>query len=136
MNARHDMIACYVVRMIDGLPQFLQLLRRPGIFMGETWQNLSGGIEAREPAWRAALRELREETGLTPTDFYVVEKINTFYIHSTDTLWHCTQFCAFVPRDAGVVLNDENTDHRWVPRAEIDTAFMWPGERETIAIIL
>ncbi|HBD83024.1 MAG TPA: NUDIX hydrolase, partial [Dehalococcoidia bacterium] len=44
-----------------------------------TWQEISGLIEPRETAWEAALREIKEETGLTPYRFYSADFVERFY---------------------------------------------------------
>jgi hypothetical protein len=41
-------------------------------------------------------------------------------------------FCAVVPRDVVVTLNDEHDDFRWVDRSQIDQEFLWPGERRQL----
>src|SRR5436305_1491279 len=103
MRIRHDMITCYVVRKDGDSHQFLQLRRIPHDFMGGTWQAISGGIEPEETAWQAALRELNEEAGLMPIEFYRLPVVNTFYIAEHDTLWHTVPFCAIVAPEALVI---------------------------------
>jgi dATP pyrophosphohydrolase len=109
--------------------EFLQVLRVRGKYMGETWQLVTGGIDDCETAWQAALRELSEETGLVPNEFYQVDVLNTFYLAKTDTISMSPMFCAIVEAGAQVKLNHEHTDFRWVPRAEMESRIMWPGER-------
>jgi dihydroneopterin triphosphate diphosphatase len=134
MNVRHDMICCFVVRPESGGKgvEHLQLLRAPNDFMGGTWQPISGQIEEGETASAAALRELREETGVMPDEFYKLNRVDTFLIAETDTLWHRVLFCAIVNRDAKISLNDEHHDFRWVSDAQAEQLFMWPGDRESI----
>jgi len=134
MKVRHDMIVCYIVRPAEraGSYEFLQLRRVPSDFMGGTWQTVSGRIEENEKAWEAALRELKEEAGLTPIEFYQLDYVETFYIAKDDTLWQRPGFCAIVGRDQVVTLNEEHDDFRWVLRKEVDESFMWPGERAAI----
>jgi len=129
----HHYVSCFVVRPSScGSHEFLQVLRVRGKYMGETWQLVTGGIEDGETAWHAALRELREETGLLPGEFYQVDVINTFYLAKTDSISMSPMFCAMVEAGAQVILNHEHTDFRWVPRAEIESRTMWPGERAAL----
>src|SRR5579871_6343265 len=135
MQVRFDMVACFVVR--EGPSgqehEFLQLRRSPDDFMGGAWSTVRGKIEAGEKAWQAALRELREEAGIVPAEFYQLDTVDIFYLHGDDTLWHCPGFCAVVSRDVTVVLNPEHDAFRWTPRGRIDQNFMWPGERAQLA---
>src|SRR4051812_27224419 len=135
MSPRNDMFFCFVVRREEGgvRHEFLQLRRRASDFMGGTWQTVCGRIEGDEKAWQAALRELREETGLVPLEFYQFDVINTFYLAADDSTWMCPAFCAIVDRAAAITLNEEHDAVRWIGRAQLDREFMWPGERAQLA---
>ena len=128
----HYYVSCFVVRPAGNSHEFLQLRRAPRKYMGGTWQLVTGGIDEGETAWQAAIRELREETSLAPIELYQVDVVNTFYLASTDTISHSPMFCAIVPCDAVVNLNEEHTEARWVPRDRIISQVMWPGERTAL----
>lgn len=134
MKPRYDMVTCYVVRPTaeGALGEVLQLRRSGGQYLAGFWAAVHGKIEAGETAWQAALRELREEAGLRAEEFYHLDTINQFYLATDDTVWHVPAFCAVVPRDAVVTLNEEHDDFRWVARADLDRAFLWPGERRQL----
>jgi dihydroneopterin triphosphate diphosphatase len=118
---------------VGGGHELLQLRRAPDEVLAGAWTPVRGGIEKGETAWQAALRELREETGLAPLEFFQLDTIDLFYLVAGDSLWHVPGFCAVVGRDAEVVLNEEHDAHRWTPRARIDADFLWPGERQQLA---
>lgn len=125
-------VTCYVLRSTSKEPELLQLLRRPGVYMGETWQPVSGGIEADESGWHAALRELNEETGMSPDRFFRLPSTWTFYIPQIDSLNFSVCFCAWVSENAEVVLNHEHTEYRWVRLSEAERHFMWPSDHAAI----
>jgi dATP pyrophosphohydrolase len=131
MKCRNDMITVYVVRPDEaGLShEFLQLHRVPHDYLGDTWQLIHGGVDANETFAAAALRELHEETELTPREFYRSGAVESFYTSADDTLWHSVVFCAVVDRQQRVTLNEEHDDFRWVPRRRIDAQSMWASER-------
>jgi dATP pyrophosphohydrolase len=137
MQIRYNMVSCYIVRPNGkGGHEFLQIRRRDDDFMGGTWQTVYGESEPQETAVAAALRELREETGLVPREFYRLEYVGIFFIVPQDTLWHCLQFCAIVAREDQVTLNSEHSDWRWVSAAEAAEQFMWKNDREAVAEIV
>ena len=134
MPLRNDMICVYIVRP-DAYGQsfeFLQLRRAADDYLGGTWQSVYGLSEPGETAVAAALRELHEETGLTPAEFYRVGMASAFYTSNNDTTWVVPTFCAIVQRTDQVNLNAENDELRWIPRAEAAEAFMWPSDRAAI----
>jgi dATP pyrophosphohydrolase len=136
MNTRYDMVYCFAVRAAGAEKhEILQLRRAPRDFMGGTWQTVVGRIEAGEKAYHAAARELREETGLValPGEFYQLDTINTFYLGADDSIWHCPAFCAMVDPAAKIVLNEEHDAFRWIAPSQIESSFMWPGERAQLA---
>jgi dATP pyrophosphohydrolase len=128
-------VTCYVLRPKSGGYDILQLLRRPGVYMAETWQPVSGAIEPDEAGWQAALRELMEETGLAPERFYRLPTTYPFYIPQLDSLSYSICFCAIVAEGSEVAINFEHTDHRWVDFAECDALFMWPSDHGAISEI-
>ena len=129
------MVNCYVIRPGEtaGSHELLQLRRAPGETLAGAWAVVRGTVEAGETAWQAALRELREETGLAPEEFYQLDTLDSFYLAANDTFYHCPGFCAVVGRGARVVLNAEHDAARWVDRSRIDRDFLWPGERLQLA---
>ncbi len=135
MKTRSDMVTVFVARPDSAgtSHEFLQLLRAPEDYMGNTWQIVRGTVEAGETAVEGALRELREESGLIPGEFYRLGRVESFYIPTDDTLWHSIVFCALVSREAEVKLNEEHDDSRWISRSNILAHTMWPSERSLLA---
>ncbi|HMH25181.1 MAG TPA: ATPase, T2SS/T4P/T4SS family, partial [Gemmatimonadaceae bacterium] len=97
-------IELFVIRHNDGDWRVLTLQRaadgkRPG-----SWETVYGKIDAREKPEKAAVRELREETGLEPESLYNVT-VSSFYLHATNTIEMCLTFAAFVADDSDVILS-------------------------------
>jgi len=134
MNVRTDHVTVFVAR-VDARGtshEFLQLRRAAADYLAGSWQLVRGCIEPGETAVAAALRELGEEAGLVPAEFYSLGSVETFYMWHDDFIWHSICFCAIVNRAAPVVLNDEHDASRWIPRAEFDAALTWSSERRIL----
>lgn len=126
----------YVVNLVlrPAAPGFELLVARraEGKYMGGTWQLISGGIEASETAWEAGLREIREETGLVPREYYRLSTLTQFYRADNDSLNTAPMFCAIVDANAMVVINEEHTEYAWL---ELDVAaakLIWPTDRAAL----
>lgn len=135
-EVRADHVDVYVFRRRDSAVEFLILKRRPSSRLGGLWQAVTGRIEAGETAAQAALRELREETGLRPLALWQLEFVNTFFLARIDRVSMCPGFAAEVPSDADVTLCAEHTEFRWVRYDEAVRAFVWPGPRRALREIV
>jgi 8-oxo-dGTP pyrophosphatase MutT (NUDIX family) len=101
--------------------------------MGGTWQIVRGGVNADETYVAAALREMREESGLCPGELYRLDSVESFYLQADDTLWNSVAFCALIDRDQQIQLNDEHDDLRWIPRSQIEKQTLWSSELRLLA---
>ncbi len=124
-------VIVFIVRPAGESHEFLLARRADGKYMGGTWQLISGGLEPNETAWQAAIREMREETGLKPAELYRLSNLTTFYRSDDDSLNTGIEFCAIVDADAAVSLDQENTDFEWMPRGQVKSALMWESDQRS-----
>ena len=130
-------IAVYVYRHQGGTRELLQIHRsaETGEYQ-HSWQTVYGGTEENETAIAAALRELFEETHLTPLRMFQVEYIETFYMAMHDRILMMPVFAVEVSPDSLVTLNEEHDAHRWIPAADYESHFMFRTQREALKILL
>jgi 8-oxo-dGTP pyrophosphatase MutT (NUDIX family) len=96
------------------------------------WETVHGRVERGERPEQAALRELREETGLVPDRLYNVTT-HAFYLHRAATVQVAVVFCAFVLGTPPVTLSAEHARAVWRTRAAATKRFAWPSERDSLA---
>lgn len=72
--------------LIEGRIEFLLLKRAANEVYPLLWQPVTGRMNEGETAYEAALREITEETNLTPGEFWVVPNVNSFYNPNKDTV--------------------------------------------------
>lgn len=117
-------------RRADGW-ETLVLRRAEGTRCTGAWEVVHGRIEAGERPEDAALREVREETGLEVERLYNVT-VQPFYLHMFSAVMLAVVFAAF-PRDGALALGPEHADAAWVPVEEAMRRLVWPRSRAALA---
>ena len=107
------------------------LLQRAQTLVG-AWCQIAGSIEEGETGWQAAVRELAEETGLTPDTLYSADICEQFYEADRDAITMAPVFVAFIDEAAEVALNHEHSDHRWVGFDEAVEMVSFGGQRRVL----
>ena len=67
LDIRSNSVSVVVVRICGDSAEYL-LLRRATDYLRDQWCQVAGAVEQGETAWQAAIRELKEETGLEAVD--------------------------------------------------------------------
>jgi len=99
------------------------------------WETVHGRIESGETPEQAALREIREETGLSVLRLYNVT-VQPFYLHKLATVELAVVFSAIVSREQSVVLGEEHMRYEWLSPDDALERFIWPRERSALRDVL
>jgi type II secretory ATPase GspE/PulE/Tfp pilus assembly ATPase PilB-like protein/8-oxo-dGTP pyrophosphatase MutT (NUDIX family) len=124
-------IEVFVIRHNGGDWRVLLLQRAADGKRPLSWETVYGKIDRGERPERAAIRELREETGLEPESLYNVT-VSSFYLHESQTIQMCITFAAFVSEDSAVALAEEHQGCEWVSLQEACERFTWPREAQAL----
>jgi len=135
-GVRVAFVDLYVLRGADAHLEVLALRRSGEGRCARSWETVHGSIEGDETPLAAALRELREETGLVPDRVYNASRVEAFYLHRTDEVALLPVFAAFVAAGAEPRVSREHDRAEWLaPRAALDR-FSWPRERRALEDII
>ena len=113
----------------------LTLQRSLGTRCPTAWETVHGRIERDERPEDAAVREVREETGLACERLYNV-MVQPFYLHKLSTVELAVVFAAFVTRDQPVTLGEEHMRYEWLTAEQALDRFVWPRERAALRDVM
>ncbi|HEY4218823.1 MAG TPA: ATPase, T2SS/T4P/T4SS family [Gemmatimonadaceae bacterium] len=111
----------------------LALQRGMGTRCPGSWETVHGHIEAGEEPEDAAVRELREETGLAVERLYNV-RVAPFYLHKQHIVQLAVVFAAFIAEPANVVIGGEHQAAEWLSVDDALARFSFPEERQSLRV--
>ena len=125
----------YVIRPLPDGWKVLTVQRANDTRCPGAWETIHGRLDPEERPEDGAVREVREETGLTVARLYNVT-VQPFYLHMFGTVQLAIVFCAFVDEPAEVILGEEHQSYEWLSPHDASSRFIWPREREALSHIL
>lgn len=128
---RVGVIDVYLIRPYRDEWLVLALQRGPNTRCPGSWETVHGRIEPNEKPEDAAVREVREEAGLSVDRLYSIT-CQPFYLHKVGAVQIAVVFAAFIREPGTVTLGDEHRDHAWLTMTEAASRFTWPREREAL----
>ena len=118
-------VEVYVIRRNGGDWRVLTLQRSSDTKRPDSWETVYGKIDEDERPERAAVREVREETGLEIDALYNLT-VSSFYLHDKRTIQMAIAFVAFVDDSAAVTLSEEHREFEWLAFDDACARFTWP----------
>ncbi len=118
-------VEVYVIRRNAGDWRVLTLQRASDTKRPDSWETVYGKIDDDERPERAAVREVREETGLEIDALYNLT-VNSFYLHEKRTVQMAIAFVAFVNDLGAVALSEEHQQFEWLSLEDAAGRFTWP----------
>ena len=135
MNIISNLIETHIFRESKNGVEFLLLKRAEDQIYPAVWQMVSGKIKDSEKAFEASLRELKEETNLTPLKMWIAPKVNSFYSSQDDSICLIPVFAVQVKKDANVIISKEHSEYKWATPDEAKKLLAWYGQRKAVELI-
>lgn len=129
------LIDLYPYKIVKGKVQFLVLKRSTKKIYAGQWRMIGGKVQQKETYWEAGLRELKEESGLTPSKLWTIPSINQFYEHKTDLIHSIPAFAAEIPEKTDITLDDEHTDFKWISARNVAEYLKWPEQQRLMKLV-
>ena len=96
--------------------------------------NVSLKIEEGETSSEAAIRELKEETGLSPVNMFVADHVSKFYEVHGDRINLVPVFGIEVDSEI-INLSEEHISYKWVDINEALNTLVWNGQKKGIQTV-
>ena len=116
-----------IVYKLIGEPLFLLLKRTEA--RGGFWQPITGNVEVNESFKEAALRELKEETGISAVA-RLVETGCAFDFFDDGRIQHEEVFGAEIPESVEVQLSSEHSECSWVNFSDAMKLLKYPNNKK------
>ena len=127
-------VDCYVYRRTDDGIIFLLMKRNLNKIYEHLWQGVAGKIEEGETSSEAAIRELKEETGLSPVNMFVADHVSKFYEVHGDRINLVPVFGIEVDSEI-INLSEEHISYKWVDINEALNTLVWNGQKKGIQTV-
>ena len=134
MEVLSYLIEAHIVNITDQGIKFLLLKRAEDEIFAGVWQMVTGSVEDGEKGYETALREIKEETGLSCSEMYIVPHMNSFYSPTKDHVCMVPVFVAVVQSEE-IKLSDEHSEYKWVDRDTAKKFLAWQGQRKSVDTI-
>ena len=134
-NIKVRVIDCHIAYYNDNKSswEFLLLKRSKSTIYPEIWQGVTGKIENSELPYKAALRELMEETGLNAKKMWTIDKVNYFYDSKMDIMNLIPVFGVTV-NSKNVIISKEHSEYKWCNINETIKLITWEEQKKGVEI--
>jgi dATP pyrophosphohydrolase len=126
-------VSVYAFKVEAGRAWYLLLRRTEGGKLAGAWQVIHGKVEEDEETFRAAVRELVEETGLAPVGLWSVDFLEHFHDILSDTIRLSACFAAQIQGEPE--LSEEHDASRWLSFREAQNLCTFRNQREALEVI-
>lgn len=99
------------------------------------WQIVTGTMKKHESALKAALRELKEETGLHPRRCWTIPYVDTYFDLAKNTIQLVPVFAVEIDSSSTPHLSSEHQRFEWLRFEDALQRIVWPGQRRSMEIV-
>lgn len=124
-----------VIRLNNGVLEFLLLRPNPEPDLQYDYYVITGGVESGESPHEAASRETEEEIGLKP--LRIIDLHSKMEYVNSRTFKRVSEYAFLIEVAIGdLVLNEEHIDYKWVKIDDFEREIWWEGSREPLKRII
>ena len=122
-------IDCHIAFMDKGVPKYLILKRSHNKRYPSIWQSVTGKINSGETPINAALREVKEETGLSPLKLWSIDTVN-YYYDPEKNIMNLIPVFGMLVKNQKVILSDEHQSYKWLDIESAKNNLLWNQQQK------
>ncbi len=135
MKFEQTLIEAHVFRFKNTIIEFLLLKRAENEKYPNVWQPITGTIDEGEKAYETAIREIKEETGISFDNIFVVPTLSGYYSYEKDIISMIPVFSVQVTEEQIVKLSTEHSEYKWVCLDDAIRLVAWENQRKSMSLI-
>ena len=132
-NIKIRVIDCHIAYCKNNKYLFLLLKRVNNKIYPGIWQGVTGKINNNELPYQTALRELKEETALTPKKIWTIDQVNMFYDAKNNVMNLIPIFGVSVETKK-IILSNEHSEYKWCNIDQAIKLLTWEQQKKGIKI--
>ena len=122
-------IDCHIAFMDDGITEYLILKRSDNKRYPSIWQSVTGKIDPGEKPINAALREVKEETGLSPLKLWSIDTVN-YYYDPEKNIMNLIPVFGMLVASREVTLSNEHQSYKWIDIESAKNKLIWRQQQK------
>ena len=122
-------IDCHIAFIKDGKPEYLILQRSDNKRYPSIWQPVTGKINSNEKPIDAALRETKEETGLSPQKLWSIDTVN-YYYDPKENIMNLIPVFGMLVNTRNITLSDEHQTFEWLDIKTAKDRLLWSQQKK------
>jgi 8-oxo-dGTP pyrophosphatase MutT (NUDIX family) len=92
-------------------------------------------MKKNESALKAAMRELKEETSLSPKHCWTIPYVDTYFDLAKDTIQLVPVFAVELDSSSVIHLSKEHQKFEWLKYEDARKRLVWPGQRHSMDVV-
>tara|TARA_B100000029_G_scaffold273687_1_gene268461 strand:- start:114 stop:590 length:477 start_codon:yes stop_codon:yes gene_type:complete len=122
-------IDCHIVNIQNQTPNYLLLKRSKNKVYPNIWQCVTGKINLNETPIEAALREVNEETKLSPISLWSIDYVNQYYDPNNNSMNLIPVFGMLVDQTK-ITLSEEHQEYKWLNFNDAKNKLLWTNQKK------
>ena len=125
-------IDCHICFVHNNKVKYLVLKRSSNKRYPLVWQSVTGKINPGEKPMDATLREVKEETGLSPLNLWAIDTVN-YYYDPQENIMNLIPVFGMLVNTQSIKLSDEHQNYKWLNFEDAKNKLLWNNQKKGLS---